>query len=72
MSKGAYREQELAKQHGDLERVIPEHLKKFNGSQKEVAEKLGATQAFVSRWLQRHGYRKQVIWVKDPESEPAA
>lgn len=51
--------------HGDLHEVIPDKLTCM--SQKALATHLSTedctvSQAWVSTWLQRHGYRKVVRW----------
>jgi transcriptional regulator with AAA-type ATPase domain len=60
---------EVESQHGALEDAIPGLLEKFNGNQTKVAEHLGLSPAFVSRWLRKHGYTQLVKWVK--QGEPA-
>lgn len=53
---------ELEAAHGNLDAVIPELVNR--GGQKLAAATLKTTQATISRWLRRAGYRKVEKWEK--------
>lgn len=55
---------EVQEQKGDLGTVIPDLLKAHNGSQKDVAEELGVTQATISNWLKENDFIQVKQWVK--------
>jgi len=58
---------------GTLDSTIPFLLKEFHGNQRLVADCIGLSPAFISRWLRQHGYVQVVQWVKQEskECEPA-
>lgn len=45
-------------------------LKEADGNQARAAARLGVSQAWVTKWLNRNGYVRQVTWVKR-EQQPA-
>jgi len=53
---------ELEVQKGNLERLIPPLVNR--GGQKLAAEKLGVSQATISKWLKDHRYVASTIWQK--------
>lgn len=58
---------ELEREKGDLDTVIPP-LVNFGG-QKHAAEVLGTTQATISLWLKKNGYKPTTQYTKHIESE---
>lgn len=70
MASIPYKMKKLEKEHGPLEKVIPNLLEKHRGSQRAVAAEIGISQASISRWLAANGYTSKLVWYK-PESEPA-
>ena len=57
----------VEKKHGALQEVIPRLLDKHNGNQRMVADSIGLSPAFISRWLRRHNYIQVIQWVKCEE-----
>jgi DNA invertase Pin-like site-specific DNA recombinase len=53
----------LAKQHGDLHELIPQMVNEKG--QSKTADELGVHQGWISRWLNRNGYRQVIQWVKE-------
>jgi predicted DNA-binding protein (UPF0251 family) len=57
---------EIKKERGDLEHVIPLMVNELG--QKDAAEKLGVSQATISRWLKAHNFEKRTFWEKAKQS----
>lgn len=57
-----YKIQQLEKEYGDLNHVIPKLV--GTGGQKYAAFQLNVSGATISRWLKDNGYTKKIIWVK--------
>lgn len=44
---------------------VEQALAKANGNQRKAAEALGVSQGWLTRWLNRNGYRQIIQWVKE-------
>lgn len=57
----------LEEEKGDLNTVIPPLVNA--GGQKLAAQELGTTQATISLWLKKNGYKPVTVYQKEPGSE---
>jgi transcriptional regulator with PAS, ATPase and Fis domain len=62
-----YRLQEIERERGDLNIVIPSLLEKHNGNQKSVAKELGVAHSTICLWLHKNNYEQRVMWVRSQE-----
>lgn len=60
---------ELEHEHGDLDRVIPALVNECG--QLGAALRLGVSTATISRWLNRNGYERRVVWVRNQKKAEA-
>lgn len=49
---------------GISETQVVKALEETKGNQRAAAQKLGASQAWLQKWLQRNNYRQVIKWEK--------